>query len=384
MSYLELSSIKKTYPNGFTAVKNINLDIEKGEFVVLLGPSGCGKTTTLRMIAGLEEVSEGTIVLDGEDITGLPPRQRNLSMIFQSYAVWPHMTVAENIAYPLKLRRTGKREIEAKVREAAQVCNIMDYLNRYPGQLSGGQRQRVAVARALAVNAKLSLMDEPLSNLDAKLRVSVRTFLKEIHRSTGATTIFVTHDQAEAMALADRIVVMNEGHIEQVGTTKEIYNGCDSLFTAQFMGTPPANIQKVGLSLRQGRLAAAVKDAAETQFIDLGQQGRFPGIERLIEQEVFLAVRPENITIEAAAGVNFSRLGISVVRPRHGLGGTAKSRQISSRRRSGFGDDPAHGVSAGKQSAGGAEAVRAAGPQHDHATSAGFRRGGPCPQEGSG
>ncbi len=313
MSYLELSSIKKTYPNGFTAVKNINLDIEKGEFVVLLGPSGCGKTTTLRMIAGLEEVSEGTIVLDGEDITGLPPRQRNLSMIFQSYAVWPHMTVAENIAYPLKLRRTGKREIEAKVREAAQVCNIVDYLNRYPGQLSGGQRQRVAVARALAVNAKLSLMDEPLSNLDAKLRVSVRTFLKEIHRSTGATTIFVTHDQAEAMALADRIVVMNEGHIEQVGTTKEIYNGCDSLFTAQFMGTPPANIQKVGLSLRQGRLAAAVKDAAETQFIDLGQQGRFPGIERLIEQEVFLAVRPENITIEAAAGVNETR--VEVVEP---------------------------------------------------------------------
>jgi multiple sugar transport system ATP-binding protein len=234
-------------------------------------------------------------------------------MIFQSYAVWPHMTVAENIAYPLKLRRTGKREIEAKVREAAQVCNIVDYLNRYPGQLSGGQRQRVAVARALAVNAKLSLMDEPLSNLDAKLRVSVRTFLKEIHRSTGATTIFVTHDQAEAMALADRIVVMNEGHIEQVGTTKEIYNGCDSLFTAQFMGTPPANIQKVGLSLRQGRLAAAVKDAAETQFIDLGQQGRFPGIERLIEQEVFLAVRPENITIEAAAGVNETR--VEVVEP---------------------------------------------------------------------
>lgn len=308
MSYLKLSSLKKTYPNGVTAVKDLDLEIEKGEFVVLLGPSGCGKTTTLRMLAGLEEVTEGSIILDGKDITSLPPRQRNISMIFQSYAVWPHMTVAENIAYPLRLRKMDKRAIASKVQEVARICNIADYLDRYPAQLSGGQRQRVAVARALAVNSKLSLMDEPLSNLDAKLRVSVRTFLKEIHRKTGATTIFVTHDQAEAMALADRIVVMNEGRIEQVGSTREIYSECESLFTAQFMGTPPANIQRVALASSQGRLVAAARDAGAA--LDLGDRSAFPAIGRLMGGEVFLAVRPENIGIVEPNGINETTIEI--------------------------------------------------------------------------
>ncbi|SLM14653.1 sn-glycerol-3-phosphate import ATP-binding protein UgpC [uncultured spirochete] len=313
VSYLKLNSLKKTYPNGVTAVKDIDLEIEKGEFVVILGPSGCGKTTTLRMLAGLEEVTNGSIILDGRDITHLPPRQRDISMIFQSYAVWPHMTVAENIAYPLKLRKMDKHTIHSKVQEVARICNILDYLNRYPAQLSGGQRQRVAVARALAVDSKLSLMDEPLSNLDAKLRTSVRTFLKEIHRNTGATTIFVTHDQAEAMALADRIVVMNEGKIEQVGSTREIYNQCGSLFTAQFMGTPPANIQKVSLISNQGRLIANDKNA-ETQFsLDLGNQSAFPGIDRYIGEEIFLAIRPENINISKPKGIN--ETSIEIVEP---------------------------------------------------------------------
>jgi multiple sugar transport system ATP-binding protein len=311
VSYLKLSSLKKTYPNGVTAVKDLDLEIEKGEFVVLLGPSGCGKTTTLRMLAGLEEVTEGSIILDGKDITRLPPRQRNISMIFQSYAVWPHMTVAENIAYPLRLRKMDKKGIASKVQEVARICNIADYLDRYPAQLSGGQRQRVAVARALAVNSKLSLMDEPLSNLDAKLRVSVRTFLKEIHRNTGATTIFVTHDQAEAMALADRIVVMNEGRIEQVGSTREIYSECGSLFTAQFMGTPPANIQRVALASTRGRLVAAAKDAGAA--LDLGDQSAFPAIGRLTGGEVFLAVRPENIGIVEPNGIN--ETSIEIVEP---------------------------------------------------------------------
>ncbi len=313
MSYLKLTSLKKTYPNGVTAVKNIDLEIEKGEFVVLLGPSGCGKTTTLRMLAGLEEVTEGSIVLDGKDITWLPPRERGISMIFQSYAVWPHMTVAENISYPLRLRKMDKRAIASKVQEVAGICNIIDYLDRYPAQLSGGQRQRVAVARALAVDSKLSLMDEPLSNLDAKLRVSVRTFLKEIHRKTGATTIFVTHDQAEAMALADRIVVMNEGRIEQVGSTREIYNECESLFTAQFMGTPPANIQRVVLASNQGRLVAAAGGNQEATFLDLGDLRAFPGVERLMNKEVFLAIRPENIAIVESKGIN--ETSVEIVEP---------------------------------------------------------------------
>ncbi len=304
MSYLTLHALKKTYPNGITAVKDIDLEIERGEFVVLLGPSGCGKTTTLRMLAGLEEVTKGSIVLDGRDITHLPPRQRDISMIFQSYAVWPHMTVAENVAYPLKLRKMQKSDIAAKVQDVAKVCKISDYLDRYPGQLSGGQRQRVAVARALAVNSKLSLMDEPLSNLDAKLRVSVRTFLKEIHRTTGATTIFVTHDQSEAMALADRIVVMNEGSIEQVGSTREIYNECGSLFTAQFMGTPPANIQKVVIHAEGAQLFAKAKEGSQAFSLYLGLTEALPGMARLAGKEVFLAVRPENIRVSSPRGVN--------------------------------------------------------------------------------
>ncbi len=312
MSYLKLTSLKKTYPNGVTAVKDIDLEIERGEFVVLLGPSGCGKTTTLRMLAGLEEVSEGSIILDGKDITWLPPRERGISMIFQSYAVWPHMTVAENISYPLRLRKMDKRAIASKVQEVAGICNIVDYLDRYPAQLSGGQRQRVAVARALAIDSKLSLMDEPLSNLDAKLRVSVRTFLKEIHRKTGATTIFVTHDQAEAMALADRIVVMNEGRIEQVGSTREVYNECESLFTAQFMGTPPANIQRVVLASGRGRLVA-VAGSDEATFFDLGDLHAFPGVEHLMNKEVFLAIRPENIAIVEPKGIN--ETSVEIVEP---------------------------------------------------------------------
>jgi len=311
VSYLTISSLQKTYPNGFTAVKGIDLEIEKGEFIVLLGPSGCGKTTTLRMLAGLEEVSSGSIILDGRDITHLQPRQRDISMIFQSYAVWPHMTVAENIGYPLKLRKIDKKEMEHKIREVAKICNIDMYLDRYPSQLSGGQRQRVAVARALAVDSKLSLMDEPLSNLDAKLRVSVRTFLKEIHKATGATTIFVTHDQSEAMALADRIVVMNEGRIEQVGNTREIYNQCKSLFTVQFMGTPPANIKEVKLLQRDDQLIATGTNPDEA--LVLGDIAKYSFIEPLIGKEIYLAVRPEHIEVVNPKGTN--EVTIDIVEP---------------------------------------------------------------------
>lgn len=313
MSYLRLDKLKKVYPNGVKAVQDMDLDIEKGEFIVFLGPSGCGKTTTLRMLAGLEQVSGGSILLDGRDITGLQPRNRDISMIFQSYAVWPHMTVAENIAYPLKLRKLRKNEIASKVEKVAEVCNISEYLGRYPAQLSGGQRQRVAVGRALAVESKLFLMDEPLSNLDAKLRVSVRTFLKEIHRKSGATTIFVTHDQSEAMALADRIVVMNEGRIEQIGTTREIYYQCDSLFTAQFMGTPPANIQKVTMENRGDRIVATATSKNEPLFFDLGSQVALPRLKSNLGKEVYLAIRPESIRIRYKGEIN--KVTVDIVEP---------------------------------------------------------------------
>lgn len=313
MSYLRLNKLNKVYPNGVKAVQDMNLDIEKGEFIVFLGPSGCGKTTTLRMLAGLEQVSDGSIILDGRDITTLPPRSRDISMIFQSYAVWPHMTVAENIAYPLKLRKFKKSEITMKVKKVAEVCNIAEYLDRYPAQLSGGQRQRVAVARALAVESKLFLMDEPLSNLDAKLRVSVRTFLKEIHRKSGATTIFVTHDQSEAMALADRIVVMNEGRVEQIGTTREIYYHCDTLFTAQFMGTPPANIQRVILENQGEYIVAKTNTKEGPLFFKLGSNTSLLQLKPYVDKEVYLAIRPESIRVHRNGETN--KVLIDIVEP---------------------------------------------------------------------
>jgi multiple sugar transport system ATP-binding protein len=242
MSYLELRNIQKRYAkDGPLIVNHMDLSIERGEFIVFLGPSGCGKTTTIRMISGLEEVSGGDILIDGESVLSRQPKDRGVSMIFQSYAIWPHMTVFDNIAYPLKLRKTPRDEIKKRVEAAARATGIEALLKRYPGQMSGGQRQRVAVSRAIVVKPRIFLMDEPLSNLDAKLRVTMRTELKRIHSQENSTTIFVTHDQAEAMSLADRIVVMYQGKIEQIGTPMEVYRNCATRFVASFIGTPPTN-----------------------------------------------------------------------------------------------------------------------------------------------
>ncbi|GHV92812.1 sugar ABC transporter ATP-binding protein [Spirochaetia bacterium] len=251
MSYLELRNLKKRYThNGPLIVDNMNLSIEKGEFIVFLGPSGCGKTTTIRMISGLEEVSGGDILVEGTSVLQKKPRDRGVSMIFQSYAIWPHMTVFDNIAYPLKLQKVKKDEIKQRVQTAAEATGIEAFLDRYPAQMSGGQRQRVAVSRAIVVRPKIFLMDEPLSNLDAKLRVSMRTELKTIHNKENSTTIFVTHDQAEAMSLADRIIVMYRGKIEQIGTPMEVYRDSATKFVASFIGTPPTNFFNV--TIEQG------------------------------------------------------------------------------------------------------------------------------------
>jgi multiple sugar transport system ATP-binding protein len=298
MSYLELRNLQKRYSkDGPLIVDNMNLSIEKGEFIVFLGPSGCGKTTTIRMISGLEEVSGGDILIEGESVLRKQPKDRGVSMIFQSYAIWPHMTVFDNIAYPLKLQKVKKSEIRERVKAAAEATGIENFLVRFPAQLSGGQRQRVAVSRAIVVKPKIFLMDEPLSNLDAKLRVSMRTELKSIHKRESSTTIFVTHDQAEAMSLADRIIVMHQGKIEQIGTPMEVYHDSASRFVAGFIGTPPTNFFEALIEKTAAGLEAVNQQLRYT--IPAGLQSALAGREG---KPVTIGIRPESIGVEKTGG----------------------------------------------------------------------------------
>ena len=244
MSYIALQNINKIYPNGYHAVHNFNLEIEKGEFIVFVGPSGCGKSTTLRMIAGLEDISNGEFLINGVRANEMGPREREVAMVFQSYALYPQMTVFDNIAFGLTLQGVDEEVIEEKVKNTARILGLTDYLDRLPRALSGGQRQRVAIGRALIRKVGIFLMDEPLSNLDAKQRVTMRSEIAQIHHSTGATTIYVTHDQTEAMTLADRIVVMKDGYVQQVGTPYELYFNPVNVFVAGFIGEPPMNFVK--------------------------------------------------------------------------------------------------------------------------------------------
>ncbi|EKO3826679.1 sn-glycerol-3-phosphate import ATP-binding protein UgpC [Vibrio harveyi] len=242
MSTLTLSNIAKCYPNGYQAIQKLNLNICDGEMVVLVGPSGCGKSTLLRMIAGLEEISSGELKIDTTTVNDLEPGERDIAMVFQNYALYPHMTVYNNMAYGLRNRRTPKAEIERLVHEAAKMLELDHLLDRKPGQLSGGQRQRVAMGRAIVREPKVFLFDEPLSNLDAKLRVQMRLEIKKLQRRLGTTSVYVTHDQVEAMTLANKLVVLNKGNVEQVGTPLEIYDNPASLFVATFIGSPSMNI----------------------------------------------------------------------------------------------------------------------------------------------
>ena len=241
MSFLELKNVTKIYPNGTKAVHETSLSIEDGEFMVFVGPSGCGKSTLLRMVAGLEDITEGEITLDGNLINEVDPSERDIAMVFQNYALYPHMNVYNNLAYGLKNRGIDKKDIEQKVNEAAKLLQISDYLERKPSMLSGGQRQRVAMGRAIVRNPKIFLFDEPLSNLDAKLRIQMRLEIKKLQQKVGVTSIFVTHDQTEAMTLADKLAVSNNGVIEQLATPIEIYNNPKSLFVAGFIGSPQMN-----------------------------------------------------------------------------------------------------------------------------------------------
>ena len=241
MGNITLRNVKKSF-GSVVIIPELNLDVEDGEFVVFVGPSGCGKSTLLRLIAGLEDTTSGTISIDGRDVTGEAPAKRKLAMVFQSYALYPHMTVAKNIAFPLKMAGEDKATIEKKVADAARILNLTDYLERRPGQLSGGQRQRVAIGRAIVRQPSAFLFDEPLSNLDAALRGTMRLEISELHHQLKTTMIYVTHDQIEAMTMADKIVVLNAGNIEQVGSPMELYNSPKNLFVAGFIGSPKMNL----------------------------------------------------------------------------------------------------------------------------------------------
>ena len=245
MAEVHLSDLCKTYPGEVQAVVDATFTIEPQEFVVLVGPSGCGKTTTLRMIAGLEDITSGELSIDGKLMNEVPPKDRDIAMVFQSYALYPHMTVYDNMAFGLKIRKIPKEEIRDKVISASKILDIVELLSRKPQALSGGQRQRVAVGRAIVRDPKVFLFDEPLSNLDAKLRVSMREELKELHRELGATTIYVCHDQSEAVNLADRIVVMNEGVIQQIGTPRQVYQEPANEFVEEFIGVTLKDVEKL-------------------------------------------------------------------------------------------------------------------------------------------
>ena len=241
MSNVILKNVRKTYDNKKTVINNVNLEIKDKEFVVLVGASGCGKSTLLRMIAGLEDISDGEMYIGDKKVNNVPPKDRDIAFVFQSYALYPHMTVRENIAFGLKMRKVAKKTIDEKVAQAAEILNLGEYLDRKPKQLSGGQRQRVALGRAIVRNPKVFLMDEPLSNLDAKLRVQMRSEIKKLHEKLQTTFIYVTHDQTEALTMGDRIVVLNNGDIQQVDTPSEIYNNPKNTFVAGFVGSPQMN-----------------------------------------------------------------------------------------------------------------------------------------------
>ena len=292
MASLSLSHINKTYPNGFEAVKDFNLEIADKEFIIFVGPSGCGKSTTLRMIAGLEEISSGELKIGDRVVNDVEPKDRDIAMVFQSYALYPHMTVYDNMAFSLKLRKVPKAEIDKMVREAAKILDLEKLLDRKPKALSGGQRQRVAMGRAIVRSPKVFLMDEPLSNLDAKLRVQMRTEISKLHQRLGATIIYVTHDQTEAMTLGTRIVVMKDGVVQQVDTPQNLYNYPGNLFVAGFIGSPQMNMVDAVVDVKGNDVYLKVEQtsiklppAKAKKLID----GRYNG------KTVIMGIRPEDV-----------------------------------------------------------------------------------------
>jgi multiple sugar transport system ATP-binding protein len=312
MAEVTLRSVVKRYDE-VEAVRSIDLDIPNNEFVVLVGPSGCGKSTTLRMIAGLEEITAGDIYIDGEVVNDLPPKDRDIAMVFQNYALYPHMTAYENMSFGLKLRKFPKDEIRRRVEQAARILDITELLERKPKALSGGQRQRVAMGRAIVRNPKVFLFDEPLSNLDAKLRVQMRTEIKRVHQKVKTTTVYVTHDQVEAMTLADRVVVMNNGRIEQIGTPQELYHKPKTRFVAGFIGSPAMNFIPCRLEQAGAGLRARITDTIALP-VPASHASRYQGV---VGKEMLFGLRPEHVTEPRrtdAADSEFS-VALDVVEP---------------------------------------------------------------------
>jgi multiple sugar transport system ATP-binding protein len=292
MADVTLRKVIKRYDD-VEAVRGIDLDIADHEFVVLVGPSGCGKSTTLRMIAGLEDITDGDIMIGGDVVNDVPPKDRDIAMVFQNYALYPHMTVAENMSFGLRLKRYPKAEIKTRIDEAARMLDIVELVDRKPKQLSGGQRQRVAMGRAIVRNPKVFLFDEPLSNLDAKLRVQMRIEIKKVHQKVRTTTVYVTHDQVEAMTLADRVVVMNFGRIEQIGTPNELYHKPATRFVAGFIGSPAMNFMSCRLEDVGGKLHIRLTDRIAFP-LPPDRASRYQNLAR--SEKLLLGVRPEHIT----------------------------------------------------------------------------------------
>jgi multiple sugar transport system ATP-binding protein len=310
MAKVELKGITKVYEGNVRAVDNANIVVEDKEFVVFVGPSGCGKSTTLRMIAGLEDISEGELYIDGELMNDVPPKDRNIAMVFQNYALYPHMTVYENMAFGLRIKKVAKDEIDRRVHEAARILDIEKFLDRKPKALSGGQRQRVAVGRAIVRNPKVFLFDEPLSNLDAKLRVQMRAELSDLHLRLNATMIYVTHDQVEAMTMANKIVVMKDGKIQQIGSPLYLYNHPVNKFVAGFIGSPPMNFLTAKVAEKGGSIVLdegtfEVKAAsAHTEFL-----------KKYVGKEVFFGIRPEDLAYSPDPVENSFPVKVTVVEP---------------------------------------------------------------------
>ena len=299
MATVVLKGIKKIYDNKVTAVHDFNLEIADKEFIVLVGPSGCGKSTTLRMVAGLEDISEGDLIIGGKRVNDVEPKDRDIAMVFQSYALYPHMTVYENMAFALKLRKVPKDEIDKKVREAAAILDITQYLERKPKALSGGQRQRVAIGRAIVRDPQVFLMDEPLSNLDAKLRNQMRAEIIKLRQRINTTFIYVTHDQTEAMTLGDRIVIMKDGFIQQIGTPQEVFDRPANLFVAGFIGSPQMNFFDAKLQKKDGKYQIAVADAV----MEVSDKAQKLLTEKSAgDMDVVVGIRPEHISFAPVAG----------------------------------------------------------------------------------
>jgi len=293
MAPVNLEKVTKIYPNGFKAVDELNLDVGDGEFMVLVGPSGCGKTTALRMVAGLEDITEGSVRISGRIVNEVSPKDRDIAMVFQNYALYPHMTVGQNIGFALKLRKVPKAQIKKKVRETAELLGLTEWIDRKPGQLSGGQRQRVAMGRAIVREPSVFLMDEPLSNLDAKLRVQMRAEVSRIQRRVGVATLYVTHDQVEAMTMGDRVAVLSSGVLQQCDSPQALYDNPKNLFVAGFMGSPAMNLFEATIGEGAGSVLIG------TQTIELPEtvHASRPALPGYAHQSVVVGIRPEDLPI---------------------------------------------------------------------------------------